>query len=97
MVTDPGCMKTMDCVAICPDDALHFGFGKSAAATTKQAPRTTPVPTRWDLTWPEEWACAAICLLSFLAYRGLRFDSSVDGHGHGSDHHVPALEGLGAS
>ena len=70
MVTDPGCMKTMDCVAICPDDALHFGFGKSAAATTKQAPRTTPVPTRWDLTWPEEWACAAICLLSFLAYRG---------------------------
>ena len=70
MVTDPGCMKTMDCVAICPEEALHFGFGKSAAATTKEAPRAKPVPSRWDLTWPEEWACATICLLSFLAYRG---------------------------
>jgi polyferredoxin/Flp pilus assembly protein TadD len=71
MVTDPGCMKTMDCVAICPDDALRFGFGKSAAATTKGTPKAEPVPPKWDLSWPEEWACAAICLLAFLAYRGV--------------------------
>jgi tetratricopeptide (TPR) repeat protein/NAD-dependent dihydropyrimidine dehydrogenase PreA subunit len=27
MVVDPGCMKCMDCVSVCPNDALYFGFG----------------------------------------------------------------------
>ncbi|MDO8630612.1 MAG: tetratricopeptide repeat protein [Phycisphaerales bacterium] len=26
MVVDPGCMKCMDCVSVCPNDALYFGF-----------------------------------------------------------------------
>ncbi|MFN6964588.1 MAG: tetratricopeptide repeat protein [Pyrinomonadaceae bacterium] len=30
MVVDPGCMKCMDCVSVCPNDALYFGFGKPA-------------------------------------------------------------------
>ena len=28
MVVDPGCMKCMDCISVCPNDALYFGFGK---------------------------------------------------------------------
>ncbi len=28
MVVDPGCMKCMDCVSVCPNDALYFGFAK---------------------------------------------------------------------
>ena len=28
MVIDSGCMKCGDCVSVCPNDALHFGFGK---------------------------------------------------------------------
>ncbi|MEM6793033.1 MAG: tetratricopeptide repeat protein [Acidobacteriota bacterium] len=28
MVVDPGCMKCMDCVSVCPNDALYYGFGK---------------------------------------------------------------------
>lgn len=28
MVVDPGCMKCMDCVTVCPNDALYFGFAK---------------------------------------------------------------------
>lgn len=48
MVVDPGCMKCMDCVSVCPNDALHLGFGRPAAAV----PRT--LPARFTLTWPEE-------------------------------------------
>jgi polyferredoxin/Flp pilus assembly protein TadD len=70
MVTDPGCMKTMDCVDNCPNDALYFGFGPSAATTMKSSPRATPVSRKWDLTAREEWIFALICLLTFLAYRG---------------------------
>lgn len=29
MVVDPGCMKCMDCVSVCPNDALYFGFARS--------------------------------------------------------------------
>ena len=32
MVVDPGCMKCMDCISVCPNDALYFGFGKPAIA-----------------------------------------------------------------
>lgn len=28
MVVDPGCMKCMDCVSVCPNDALKFGFAR---------------------------------------------------------------------
>ena len=30
MVVDPGCMKCMDCVATCPNDALYLGAGRPA-------------------------------------------------------------------
>ncbi len=26
MVVDPGCMKCMDCISVCPNNALYFGF-----------------------------------------------------------------------
>ncbi|MDG2291689.1 MAG: 4Fe-4S binding protein [Phycisphaerales bacterium] len=70
MVTDPGCMKTMDCVDNCPNDALYFGFGTSAATTMKSSPRAEPVHRKWDLSTGEEWSFALICLLAFLAFRG---------------------------
>src|SRR5207244_9610734 len=33
MVVDPGCMKCMDCISVCPNDALYFGFGKPSIVT----------------------------------------------------------------
>jgi polyferredoxin len=30
MVVDPGCMKCMDCVSVCPNDALYVGWGPPA-------------------------------------------------------------------
>ena len=35
MVVDPGCMKCMDCISVCPNDALYFGFGKPTIAIPK--------------------------------------------------------------
>lgn len=61
MVVDPGCMKCMDCVSVCPNDALYFGFGKPAISVKKSVSRN------YSLTWPEEALAAIIFLASFLA------------------------------
>ena len=61
MVVDPGCMKCMDCVSVCPNDALYFGFGKPAIAV----PQT--IKKNYSLTWIEEVAGAVVFFASFLA------------------------------
>jgi polyferredoxin/tetratricopeptide (TPR) repeat protein len=62
MVVDPGCMKCMDCISVCPNDALYFGFGKPAVAiSTSSATKKT-----YSLTWTEEIVGAAVFLLSLL-------------------------------
>ncbi|MFO0828029.1 MAG: hypothetical protein U0572_07745 [Phycisphaerales bacterium] len=66
-VVSPGCMKCMDCVSVCPNDALYFGFG-APAATTK--PRATPTVREFDLTAREELAFAAVAFVIFIAMRG---------------------------
>lgn len=67
MVTDSGCMKTMDCVDSCPNDALYFGFGKASIAT---APRAEPKPRKWDVTIAQDVVLAAVFLGVFLCFRG---------------------------
>jgi len=61
MVVDPGCMKCMDCISVCPNDALYFGFGKPAIGVKKT------IAKNYSLTWPEEIAGATVFLLSYLA------------------------------
>lgn len=61
MVVDPGCMKCMDCVSVCPNDALYFGFGKPSVAVKKTVTKS------YSLTWPEEAFAAAVFALSFFA------------------------------
>lgn len=78
MVMDPGCMKCMDCVSACPNDALKFGFTTPAKwrqpvddeAKARRA-RIAKNPKRFDLTWPEEIALAVIFVFMFLAFRGM--------------------------
>ena len=67
MVVDPGCMKCMDCVSVCPNDALYFGFGKP----TLLAPKSNAIKRNYSLTWPEEIVGALVFLGSFLAVRGV--------------------------
>jgi polyferredoxin/tetratricopeptide (TPR) repeat protein len=67
MVVDPGCMKCMDCISVCPNDALYFGFGKPTIA----APKTKTAKKTYSLTWPEELLGAAVFLGSLLGVRSL--------------------------
>ncbi|MFZ1701540.1 MAG: tetratricopeptide repeat protein [Pyrinomonadaceae bacterium] len=61
MVVDPGCMKCMDCISVCPNDALYFGFGKPSIATKKT------ITKNYSLTWPEEMLAAVIFAASLWA------------------------------
>src|SRR6266481_7271640 len=67
MVVDPGCMKCMDCVSVCPNDALYFGFGKP----TILVPKSDAIRKSYSLTWPEEIIGSLVFLGSFLAVRGV--------------------------
>lgn len=61
MVVDPGCMKCMDCISVCPNDALYFGFGKPSIAVRKS------IKKNYSLTWPEEIAGVVVFLASYVA------------------------------
>lgn len=69
MVVDPGCMKCMDCVSVCPNDALSFGFAKPAVI--KGPPKNEAPKRKFDLTWREEVALAIVLLAAFFAWRGI--------------------------
>jgi len=65
MVVDPGCMKCLDCVANCPNEALHVGAGRPAVG--KRVKRRRP----GSLRWPEEVLAGVVFVLGFVAFRGL--------------------------
>ena len=85
MVVDPGCMKCMDCISVCPNDALYFGFGKPTIAI----PKSNAIKKSYSLTWPEEIVGAVVFLGSFLAVRGVyQLVPIVDGARLCDDHDV---------
>ena len=68
MVVDPGCMKCMDCVSVCPKGALSFSFAKPALFKGKPA---TPPAKVYDLPLSEELGVAAVAALTTLVFRDL--------------------------
>lgn len=60
MVVDPGCMKCMDCVSVCPNDALYFGFGKPAVSVPKK------IKKNYLLMWMEEIGGVLAFVLSYF-------------------------------
>jgi ferredoxin-type protein NapH len=73
-VIDPGCMKCLDCVSVCPNDALSFAFARPAILTGARTPTpATPGAGRppYDLTWPQELMCFAVGVALFIGFRGM--------------------------
>ena len=72
MVVDVGCMKCMDCVSSCPNEALSFGIGKPAVMIDRSASRSAAAAERrWDLSWSEEIVFALLGVLTLFAVRGI--------------------------
>ncbi len=72
MVVDPGCMKCMDCVSVCPNEALYFGFTTPPLLNRSTSTEARPARNRrFDLTIGEELLMVAVGLFALFAYRGL--------------------------
>ena len=67
-VVDPGCMKCMDCVSVCPNDALYFGFALPSVVARPTAPRRA-IP--YDFAVWEEALTVVVGVAALLTYRGL--------------------------
>lgn len=80
-VVDPGCMKCLDCVSVCPNDSLRVGWGRPGILQRRRNKRPPHARgpaivrekvARWrQLTWGEEALAAALFLGGFAAFRGL--------------------------
>lgn len=68
MVVDPGCMKCLDCVQTCPNDALYFGFGRPALGVR---PLDLKKPRRYDLSLAEELVAIVLFSGVFFSIWGL--------------------------
>ncbi len=68
MVVDPRCMKCMDCVDVCPKDALYFGFGLPSIGAKSKMKRPRKI---YDLPWVGEIALAAVFVVALYAWRTL--------------------------
>ena len=76
MVVDAGCMKTLDCISACPNDALSLGFGKPALGAKPISPETyiqskAKRSRRFDMTLTEELIASGLMLWFFFATRGM--------------------------
>ncbi|GAB4385024.1 MAG: hypothetical protein Kow0022_09430 [Phycisphaerales bacterium] len=73
-VIDAGCMKTMDCIAVCPNQALYIGFGTPAlGARPRENAKDTAARSRRrrliDTDWIEEIIVSGAFLAFLLCYR----------------------------
>jgi ferredoxin len=74
-VVDPGCMKCMDCVSVCPTGALYVGAGAPALFTKARTPAAgwkhkAQKAARYDLTLGEEALCGVVLLATTIGVRG---------------------------
>jgi tetratricopeptide (TPR) repeat protein/ferredoxin len=67
-VVDPGCMKCLDCVSVCPKNALSFSFARPSLLRGRPA---EPRARRYDLSLGEELFVAAVAAASTLVFRDL--------------------------
>jgi polyferredoxin/tetratricopeptide (TPR) repeat protein len=71
MVVDPGCMKCLDCVSVCPNNALRFGFAMPPVLNARARRGTRRSRPSYDLTLRQEASIAAVGVVLFLGFRGM--------------------------
>ncbi|MCP4247444.1 MAG: tetratricopeptide repeat protein [bacterium] len=84
MVVNPGCMKCCDCVSVCPNDALHFGWAAPPAIQKLLArdkhldrPKSHKTDVRERAASPgvlsryEEIGLIVVFTVTFFCWRGL--------------------------
>ncbi|MEM7453010.1 MAG: 4Fe-4S binding protein [Planctomycetota bacterium] len=77
MVVDPGCMKCMDCVSVCPNDALYFGltakkgFENIPQIAQEKAAEKPKRKKTYDFTLGEELFGLALVVFVLYSLRGL--------------------------
>ncbi len=69
MIVNPACMKDLDCVSVCPNDALHYGLAKPALFKSYKSGGRFGLP--WDFSIAEELLASAIFIVVLLSFRGL--------------------------
>lgn len=67
-VVDPGCMKCMDCIDVCPTDALSLGWARPAVL--KGEPADDRAARRFRLGRRREWFVFAVAVAGTLCFRG---------------------------
>jgi Tfp pilus assembly protein PilF/NAD-dependent dihydropyrimidine dehydrogenase PreA subunit len=67
-VVNPSCLKDLDCVSVCPNEAVHFGFTKPSLFKSwrREARRK-----RYDFSLGEEFLMLAVFVASIFVFRGL--------------------------
>ncbi len=69
MVVDAGCMKCMDCVSVCPMDALYLGVGKPAIGAKPRVAESRRGRRR-GLPWVEEGILVGAFGLALATFYG---------------------------
>lgn len=68
-VTDPQCLKDLDCIEACPKDAISFGFTKPTI--TGIFSKKFKKKASYDFSWTEDIILAVLTIMLFLIFRGL--------------------------
>jgi len=69
MIVDSACEKDLDCIAVCPSQSLHYGFGLPGVFKTVRA--DIPIRKPYDFRWYEECMLLLTFLACVLVFRGL--------------------------
>lgn len=68
-VVNPACLKDLDCVSVCPNQAVRYGWTRPPALRSWL--RTRPVRLAYDFSPGEELLMGGVFVGSLLALRGL--------------------------
>lgn len=68
-VVNSNCLKDLDCVAVCPNDAISYGFTKPSF--TKSLSQLVPYKPKYNFSLKEDAALVFLTLIYTLIYRGL--------------------------